>query len=254
MLQTEMKVIQQTEIADKVYELILSGECVADMSPGQFLMLKPNRSDLLMRRPISICSYDKTAKTCILLYRIEGDGTKDFSSLSKGDTIDVLGPLGKGFDLNSTPAPKTALLIGGGIGVPPMYQLGKELADKGVQVTFVNGFQSEKDSFYEKEMTEYGTVHIATVDGSYGTKGFVTDITKDFPEEPDVIYSCGPKAMLQAVKASFPGTKTYLSLEERMACGIGACYACVCPKAGDTKKQFKVCEDGPVFRADEVSL
>ncbi|MBC1999547.1 dihydroorotate dehydrogenase electron transfer subunit [Listeria marthii] len=254
MLQTEMKVIQQTEIADKVYELILTGECVADMSPGQFLMLKPSRSDLLMRRPISICSYDKTAQTCILLYRVEGDGTKDFSLLSGGDTIDVLGPLGKGFDIDTTPAPKTALLIGGGIGVPPMYQLGKELAGKGVEVTFVNGFQSAKDSFYAKEMTAYGTVHIATVDGSLGTQGFVTDITKNFPEEPDVIYSCGPKAMLQAVKASFPETKTYLSLEERMACGIGACYACVCPKADDTNKQFKVCEDGPVFRADEVKL
>lgn len=104
-----MKVIQQTEIADKVYELILTGECVADMSPGQFLMLKPSRPDLLMRRPISICSYDKTAKTCILLYRVEGDGTRDFSKLSEGDTIDVLGPLGKGFDIDTTPAPKTAL-------------------------------------------------------------------------------------------------------------------------------------------------
>nr|WP_270997927.1 dihydroorotate dehydrogenase electron transfer subunit [Listeria seeligeri] len=254
MLQTEMKVIQQTEIADKVYELILTGECVADMSPGQFLMLKPSRSDLLMRRPISICSYDKATGTCILLYRVEGDGTKDFSQLAAGDSIDVLGPLGKGFDISASPTAGTALLIGGGIGVPPMYQLGKELAEKGIKVTFVNGFQSAKDSFYETEMAKYGKVHIATVDGTAGTQGFVTDITKDFIEEPDVIYSCGPKAMLQAVKMSFPETKTYLSLEERMACGIGACYACVCPKAKDPEGQFKVCEDGPVFRADEVTL
>lgn len=254
MLQTEMKVIQQTEIADKVYELILTGECVADMSPGQFLMLKPSRTDLLMRRPISICSYDKTAKTCILLYRVEGDGTRDFSELVEGDTVDVLGPLGKGFDINAAPTAKTALLIGGGIGVPPMYQLGKELAEKGIQVTFVNGFQSAKDCFYQEEMLEYGKVHIATVDGTAGTQGFVTDITKKFKAEPDVIFSCGPKAMLQAVKASFPETKTYLSLEERMACGIGACYACVCSKAKVAEEQFKVCVDGPVFRADEVTL
>ncbi|EFI84635.1 oxidoreductase NAD-binding domain protein [Listeria grayi DSM 20601] len=254
MLQTTMTVVKQTEIARHVYELVLQGENVATMQPGQFLMVRPVRTELLLRRPISICSYDKAAGTCTLLYRVEGAGTKDFSKLQSNDSVDCLGPLGTGFDVSEaqTAGVKSALLIGGGIGVPPMYQLGKELAAQGIEVTFVNGFQSHTDIFYEKEMAAYGSVHIATVDGSYGTQGFVTDITRKLPE-PDRVYSCGPRPMLQAVKSSYAGSKTYLSLEERMACGIGACYACVCPKK-DTDSWLKVCEDGPVFRADEVEL
>lgn len=254
MLQTQMTVKKQTKIAADVYELVLTGENIDKMEPGQFLMLRPSQTDLLLRRPISICAYDKAANTCTLIYRVQGEGTKDFSTLQKNDTLDCLGPLGTGFDLSEAKMTgvKEALLIGGGIGVPPMYQLGKELVSAGINVTFVNGFESQKDIFYEAEMAALGDVHISTVDGSYGTRGFVTDITTKL-KEPDRVYSCGPKAMLKAVKASYQASKTFLSLEERMACGIGACYACVCPnKKGDG--WLKVCENGPVFRADEVEI
>ncbi|WP_088838682.1 dihydroorotate dehydrogenase electron transfer subunit [Listeria sp. ILCC792] len=249
----KMAVIRQTEIADRVFELVLGGEDVLKMQPGQFLMIKPNRQDLLLRRPISIAAYDKERSECTLIYRVEGDGTRQMAQLEAGDSADVLGPLGNGFSVKEDLAGKQVLLVGGGIGVPPLYQLGKELHALGAAVTFVNGFSAEKDIFYEAEMAKFGEVHISTVDGTYGTQGFVTDITNQFDWSPDAVFSCGPRAMLQAVQTSFQEAEVYLSLEERMACGIGACYACVC-KGNEAGKQFKVCQDGPVFNANEVKL
>lgn len=249
----KMRVISQKEIADQVFELVLEGDAVAEMTPGQFLMVRPNRSDLLLRRPISIASYEKEKRLCTLIYRALGDGTKAMSELQAGEFADVIGPLGHGFPLESL-AGEEVLLIGGGIGVPPLYQLGKELAKIGAKPIFINGFESKKDIFLETRMGALGEVYISTVDGSYGTKGFVTDVTKRLAKQPARIYSCGPLAMLKAVKAAFPETQTFLSLEERMACGIGACYACVCSAEDETKQQFKICTDGPVFRADEVKL
>ncbi|WP_163653961.1 dihydroorotate dehydrogenase electron transfer subunit [Listeria sp. PSOL-1] len=254
MNQSDMRVIKQTEIASQVYELILSGENIQHMLPGQFLMLKPNRQDLLLRRPISICAYDKAKNECTLLYRALAPGTTSLTYLKEGDKLDTLGPLGNGFDLSAITPNKRYLLIGGGIGVPPMYQLGKELKERGAHVTFVNGFATKQDVFYEKEMATLGDVRITTVDGSYGVRGFVTDVTDTLDFEPERVFSCGPHAMLQAVKANFDTTKTYLSLEERMACGVGACYACVCEKSTPEKDHVKVCSDGPVFRSDEVKL
>ncbi len=248
-----MEVVKQTEIADRVFELVLRGDAVLKMKPGQFLMIKPNREDLLLRRPISIAAYDKERSECTLIYRVEGDGTRQMAQLSAGDLADVLGPLGNGFSFHSHLAGKRVLLVGGGIGVPPLYQLGKELHALGAAVTFVNGFSAEKDIFYEAEMAEFAEVHISTVDGTYGTKGFVTDITNQFDWTPEAVFSCGPHAMLKAVQTNFQGAKVYLSLEERMACGIGACYACVV-RANEDGKQFKVCQDGPVFNANEVKL
>ncbi|MGJ8729779.1 dihydroorotate dehydrogenase electron transfer subunit [Listeria aquatica] len=249
----KMRVISQKEIADQVFELVLMGDCVAEMAPGQFLMVRSNRSDLLLRRPISIASYEKEEGVCTLIYRALGDGTKAMSELQAGEFADVMGPLGHGFPLESL-AGKEVFLIGGGIGVPPLYQLGRELAQLGAKPIFINGFESEKDIFLEKRMQALGDVYISTVDGSYGTKGFVTDVTEKLATQPARVYSCGPLAMLKAVKAAFQESQTFLSLEERMACGIGACYACVCQAEDETKQQFKICTDGPVFRADEVKL
>ncbi|EMG27029.1 dihydroorotate dehydrogenase, electron transfer subunit [Listeria fleischmannii 1991] len=249
----KMKVIKQNEIADRVYELVLRGEDVLEAKPGQFLMIKPDREDLLLRRPISIAAYDKERSECTLIYRVEGCGTRQMSTLQAGDLVDSLGPLGNGFKVEEKLAGKQVLVVGGGIGVPPLYQLGKELQKIGAKVTFVNGFSSKKDIFYEAEMAEIGEVHISTVDGTFGTRGFVTDITNQFDWTPDAVFSCGPRAMLRAVQTNFQGAEVYLSLEERMACGIGACYACVA-RANEEGKQFKVCQDGPVFHAKEVKL
>ncbi|MBC2303842.1 dihydroorotate dehydrogenase electron transfer subunit [Listeria booriae] len=254
MRQTEMKVVSQKLIADRVFELVLKGDVVLEMNPGQFMQLKPRRADLLLRRPISICAIDKDLEQCTLLYRVDGDGTADFAKLEAGDAIDVIAPLGNGFSPQETKPGEHALLIGGGIGVPPLYQLGKELVGQGSTVTFVLGFSSAKDVFYEKEMGELGDCFVATVDGTRGVQGFVTTITDTLDFVPDTVYSCGPTAMLRVVSERFDDSRTFLSLEERMACGVGACYACVCQRTDDPTKSLKACDEGPVFRAGEVVI
>lgn len=249
-----MEVVSQKLIADRVFELILQGDIVTEMHPGQFMQLKPRRADLLLRRPISICGIDKAQNQCTLLYRVDGDGTADFAELVAGDTIDVIAPLGNGFAPQETKPGERALLIGGGIGVPPLYQLGKDLVAQGSTVTFVLGFSSAKDVFYEKEMGKLGDCFVATVDGTQGVQGFVTTITDALDFVPDTVYSCGPTAMLRVVAERFANQRTFLSLEERMACGVGACYACICQRTDDPMKSFKACDEGPVFRAGEVVI
>ena len=140
--------------------------------------------------------------------------------------LDILGPLGNGFPVDEVSVGETALLVGGGIGVPPLYELSKQLVAKGVKVIHVLGFQTESAVFYEKEFLKNGETYVATVDGSYGTKGFVTDVMKEL--EFDCIYTCGPTPMLKAIEQDYSDKKVFLSLEERMGCGIGACFACVC--------------------------
>ncbi|MBC1603493.1 dihydroorotate dehydrogenase electron transfer subunit [Paenilisteria rocourtiae] len=254
MRQTKMEVVGQKLIADRVFELVLQGDIVTEMHPGQFMQLKPRRSDLLLRRPISICGIDKAQNQCTLLYRVDGDGTADFAELGAGDTIDVIAPLGNGFAPQETKPGEHALLIGGGIGVPPLYQLGKDLVAQGSTVTFVLGFSSAKDVFYEKEMGKLGDCFVATVDGTQGVQGFVTTITDALDFLPDTVYSCGPTAMLRVVAERFANQRTFLSLEERMACGVGACYACIYQRTDDPTKSFKACDEGPVFRAGEVVI
>ncbi|EUJ49343.1 dihydroorotate oxidase B electron transfer subunit [Listeria rocourtiae] len=249
-----MEVVGQKLIADRVFELVLQGDIVTEMHPGQFMQLKPRRSDLLLRRPISICGIDKAQNQCTLLYRVDGDGTADFAELGAGDTIDVIAPLGNGFAPQETKPGEHALLIGGGIGVPPLYQLGKDLVAQGSTVTFVLGFSSAKDVFYEKEMGKLGDCFVATVDGTQGVQGFVTTITDALDFLPDTVYSCGPTAMLRVVAERFANQRTFLSLEERMACGVGACYACIYQRTDDPTKSFKACDEGPVFRAGEVVI
>lgn len=251
-------VISQTELANSIFELTLKGELVQQMNePGQFVHLKvSNGIDPLLRRPISIARIDKKSSEFTMIYRKEGSGTSLLSQKQAGDQVDVLGPLGHGFPLEETEKGETALLVGGGIGVPPLYELSRQLTEKGVTVIHVLGFQTKTAVFYEHEFSQLGETYIATVDGSYGTEGFVTDIITEKTIAFNTLYSCGPTPMLKALETKYADKKVFLSLEERMGCGIGACFACVCHTQNDKDGHSykKVCSDGPVFRAGEVVL
>lgn len=253
MRQEKMTVVQQTEIAQQVYELVLTGDLVSEMqTPGQFLHLLVPRNDLLLRRPISIASIDHRAQQCTLLYRVVGEGTKALALLQAKDQIDVLGPNGNGFPLTAANRGDVAYLIGGGIGVPPLYELAKQLHEKGVQVTSILGFRTKEDSFYVDAFKQWGKVYVATEDGSLGQAGHVGQYMETLAT-PDVVYACGPNAMLKAVDSQYADlANVYLSLEERMACGIGACYGCVCESNDGTL--YKVCQDGPVFKGGLIKL
>lgn len=252
------KIISQTQIAKDIYELTISGKFTEDInSPGQFVHIKTSDGqEPLLRRPISISSYDKEKQQVTLIYRKDGRGTSLLAETSAGMELDILGPLGNGFPLEETAIGETALLVGGGIGVPPLFELSKQLKAKGVKVVHVLGFQTASVVFYENEFSLNGETFVVTVDGTHGSKGFVTDVIEHRKLEFDVLYSCGPLPMLKALEQRYPHKKVFLSLEERMACGIGACFACVCKtqedKTGASYK--KVCSDGPVFRAGEVVL
>ncbi len=252
------QIISQKLIAGDIYELTVKGELVQDIAaPGQFVHIKVrNGIDPLLRRPISISSYDANKLELTMIYRKEGRGTSLLVAKETGMEIDVLGPLGNGFPVGETRQGETALLVGGGIGVPPLFELSRQLTAKGVQVIHVLGFQTASAVFYEDEFSQYGDVYVATVDGTHGMKGFVTDIIQKHQLNFDVVYACGPVAMLKALEQQYPDKKVFLSLEERMGCGIGACFACVCKKGNDPQGTGyrKVCSDGPVFRAGEVLI
>jgi dihydroorotate dehydrogenase electron transfer subunit len=252
------KIISQNEIASDIYELVVTGELTSEIeSPGQFVHIKAASShDPLLRRPISISSYDKQKQMLTMIYRKDGRGTSLLAEKEAGMEIDILGPLGHGFPVSEANMGETALLVGGGIGVPPLYELSKQLKAKGVKVIHVLGFQTESVVFYEQEFSANGETFVVTVDGTHGSKGFVTNVIEDKKLEFDVLYSCGPLPMLKALEQRFPDKKVFLSLEERMGCGIGACFACVCKTAADPNgaSYKKVCSDGPVFRAGEVVL
>jgi dihydroorotate dehydrogenase electron transfer subunit len=252
------RVVSQQEIAESIYELTLQGDLTSEMGdPGQFVHLKvADGIDPLLRRPISISSIDKEKQQFTMIYRKEGRGTSLLSDKKSGEDVDVLGPLGNGFPVGKAIEGDTALLVGGGIGVPPLYELSRQLVEKGVNVVHILGFQTKDVVFYDKEFSELGDTFVATVDGTYGYKGFVTDVISSYGIDFDILYSCGPTPMLKALEKSFPDKKVYLSLEERMGCGIGACFACVC-HTGDDPNGYsykKVCTDGPVFAAGEVVL
>lgn len=251
-------VISQKEIAENIFELTLQGELVQSMNePGQFIHLKvSNGMDPLLRRPISIANINQINSQFTMIYRKEGRGTTLLSEKLVGEKVDVLGPLGNGFPVEEVQSGQTALLVGGGIGVPPLYELSQRLVERGVKVIHVLGFQSKAAVFYEEAFASLGETFIATVDGTHGTKGFVTNVIEANQLAFDVLYSCGPTPMLRALEQAYSHKKVYLSLEERMGCGIGACFACVC-HTGDDPTGYsykKVCSDGPVFRAGEVVI
>ncbi|WP_342032505.1 dihydroorotate dehydrogenase electron transfer subunit [Mesobacillus boroniphilus] len=256
MRQENCRIVSNRQIADNIFELVLDGDLSAEMTQaGQFVHVKvADGFDPLLRRPISIASINDGSFT--IIYRRQGKGTSLLADKSTGITVDVLGPLGNGFPVDEAKPGQTAVLVGGGVGVPPMYELAKQLARKGVNVVSIIGFQSFSAVFYEKELAELGEVYVATVDGSYGRKGFVTDILDGLAVQADIVFACGPTPMLRAIENGNYAPKTYLSLEERMGCGIGACFACVCHTQDDPKgfSYKKVCSDGPVFQAGEVVI
>ncbi len=254
----ECIVLSNQEIAHNIFELTLKGELVQQMNePGQFVHLKVSDSvDPLLRRPISIAKIDQVNSMFTMIFRAEGNGTKLLGQKKVGDVVDVLGPLGNGFPVEEAKAGSTALLVGGGIGVPPLYELSLRLKRRNVNVIHVLGFATKDAVFYEEKFAELGDTYIVTVDGTHGEKGFVTDVISAQNLSFDTLYTCGPTPMLRALEAAYPEKKVYLSLEERMGCGIGACFACVCrtqeDPTGYTYK--KVCTDGPVFKGGEVLI
>ncbi|MEI4803011.1 dihydroorotate oxidase B electron transfer subunit [Bacillus sp. NPDC077411] len=258
MQKQNMIVVNQKEIAKNIYELVLQGDLVQHMNePGQFVHIKVAEGNApLLRRPISICNVDQEKNEFTMLYRAEGQGTKTLSQKKQGEMVDVLGPLGNGFPVQEAKSGQTALLVGGGIGVPPLYELSQRLTAKGVRVIHILGFQSKDVVFYEEKFAELGDTYVATVDGTHGTKGFVTDVIDAYGIDFDILYSCGPLAMLRALEGRYKEKKAYISLEERMGCGIGACFACVCHLQEDPTgySYKKVCSDGPVFPIGEVVL
>ena len=231
-------------------------EIAGEARPGQFLALYCKDGTRLLPRPISICEVDREEGRLRLVYRIAGKGTEEFSGLKAGDRLEVMGPLGNGFSLEGD----QVILIGGGIGIPPMLELAKALCEKGgCKVQTVLGYRNA-DTFLAKEFEAYGSVYLATEDGSLGTRGNVLDAIRANHLEADELFACGPTPMLRGIKAyaEEKGIRAQLSLEEKMACGIGACLACVCKsKEVDPHTNVhnkRICKDGPVFFADEIEL
>ena len=248
-------VVSQKEIAENIYDLWLDTELALDAHPGQFVAVYPKNAATLLPRPISICEADKGKGRLRLVYRIAGKGTEEFSSYREGDTVDILGILGNGFPLEKAKG-KKVFLMGGGIGIPPMLQLAKELdAEKQI----ILGYRND-DLFLREDLERCGDVYIATEDGSVGSKGNVMDAIKENGLNADVIMACGPMPMLRAIKqyAAENKIEAYISLEERMACGVGACLGCVCKtKEVDHHSHVhnaRICTDGPVFEANEVDI
>lgn len=257
-IQEKCTVVHQCEIADSIYELTLAGDIVSQMDePGQFVHIKVTEgNDPLLRRPISVAAINKQMKQFTIIYRAEGRGTSLLSEKQSGFVVDVLGPLGNGFPTDELAKGETALLVGGGVGTPPLYELSRQLVQKGVNVIHVLGFQTKSAVFYEEKFSQLGETYLATVDGTAGSKGFVTDVIDSINPEFTTVFSCGPIPMLQALQTKYVDKRVYLSLEQRMGCGIGACFACVCQTKDifSDKPYRKVCSDGPVFRAEEVVL
>lgn len=249
------RVVSQTEIAPNIFDLFLAPGDAVTAGAGQFVALYPKNTSTLLMRPISIC--EQTEEGYLrLVYRILGSGTKEFSGLKAGDAIDFLGILGNGFPTEFKG--KKITLMAGGIGVPPMLGTLKALCENN-DTNVILGYRNN-DMFLKKDFEKYGEVTVATEDGSFGVKGNVVDALKLQKEQPEIIMACGPMPMLAAIKryAEEKGIKAYISLEERMACGVGACLGCVTKtKNVDHHSQVKnarVCTEGPVFPAEEVDI
>lgn len=245
------KVVSQEQISSGIYSMWIEAEAADTAVPGQFISVYTKDAGKLLPRPISICEIDKANHRLRIVYRVAGGGTEQFSAYGTGDTLEILGPLGNGFPLKE----KKAFLMGGGIGIPPMVELAKQLS---CECQIIAGYRDEL--FLTEELQKYGELYIATEDGSAGTKGNVMDAVAENGLHADIIYACGPKPMLRAIKAYAEehDIECYVSMEERMACGIGACLACVCQsKDVDDHSHVhnkRICKDGPVFLATEVEL
>ncbi len=240
MKQSVFEVLSNRPLTESVYEMRLVGDTSAITAPGQFVNIRLD--GLYLRRPISVC--DCTEGELTLVYKVVGKGTERMSRMQSG-TLDILTGLGNGYDL--TPSGDRPLLLGGGVGVPPLYLLAKQLLAKGKKASVILGFNRREEIFYEKEFAALGAqVTVCTADGSYGTRGFVTDAMKDM--DYSYFYTCGPEPMLRAVFATSK-TEGQLSFEERMGCGFGACMGCSCKTVTGNKR---ICKEGPVLKKEEI--
>ena len=240
MKQSLFSIVSNTPLTDSVYKMVLSGDTSAITAPGQFVNIQ--LTGKFLRRPISVCDYD--GETLTIVYKVVGKGTEQMAAMAAGETLDILTGLGNGYDL--APAGDRPVLLGGGVGVPPLYHLAKRLLALGKEVTVVLGFNTASEIFYEKEFQALGCkVFVTTVDGSYGKKGFVTDA---LPENYTYFYTCGPEPMLKAVYRT-TNTSGQMSFEQRMGCGFGACMGCSCKTLTGNKR---ICKEGPVMRKEEI--
>lgn len=241
MKQGNFEIKENLKIAKDVYKMVLSGDASDIKKPGQFINIK--LEGFFLRRPISVCDYDKDSVT--IIYKVVGNGTEVMSKMEPGDKIDVLTGLGNGFDTEKSG--DVPVLIGGGVGVPPMYNLAKKLIAEGRKPIAVIGFNRAEEIFYKDEFEALGIkTYVTTADGSVGIKGFVTDALKDI--NYTYIYTCGPEPMLRAV---YNASKTsgQFSFEERMGCGFGACMGCSCKTKYGNKR---ICKDGPILEKEEI--
>ncbi|MBR4208955.1 MAG: dihydroorotate dehydrogenase electron transfer subunit [Lachnospiraceae bacterium] len=244
-------VVSQNRIGTGIFDLWLHVPEIAEAATcGQFVALYSRDHSRLLPRPLSLCEVKDGQIR--LVYRVAGAGTEEFSGLAKGDSVRVMGPLGNGFPMENR---GRALIIGGGIGIPPMLMLAERLPG---EKQILLGYRDER--FLQDEFQAYGPVHVATEDGSFGTTGNVMDIIREKKLEADVLYACGPKPMLRAIKeyAAEKNILAFISMEERMACGVGACLGCVCQTNSidghSNVKNKRICKDGPVFEAGGVEL
>ncbi len=240
MKQVFFKITENTPLTADVYRMVLAGDTSAITAPGQFVNIK--LTGKFLRRPISV--NDCTEGLLTIIYKVVGKGTAQMAAMQPGEVLDVLTGLGNGYDL--TTAGERPVLLGGGVGVPPLYMLAKELLAMGKQVSVVLGFNKASEVFYAEEFRALGAdVTVTTVDGSMGTKGFVTDA---LPADYTYFYTCGPEPMLKAVYRA-TSTSGQMSFEERMGCGFGACMGCSCKTLTGNKR---ICREGPVMRKEEI--
>ncbi|BCP63966.1 dihydroorotate dehydrogenase [Streptococcus parasuis] len=255
-LKEQMLLVEQVQLAPRIFSMILQGKMVSEMRIGQFIHIRVPNDAMLLRRPISISEIDYGRSQCRIIYRVEGLGTDVFSNMVAGDYLDVMGPLGNGFEIDFLKDGDPILIIGGGIGVPPLVEVAKQAAKRGAKVTSVIGFATKEAVILEEELAQYGSVHVTTDDGSYGIKGSVATVVEQLTNDFSAIYSCGAPGMMKYVDQRFQDhPHAYLSLEARMACGMGACYACVVkPKEGQEHENKRVCKEGPVFTTGSLIL
>ena len=240
MKQSIFTILSNEALTDCVYKMVLSGDTSAITAPGQFVNIQLD--GMFLRRPISVCDYDE--KSLTIIYKVVGKGTEAMSKMESGCELDILTGLGNGYDLSLSG--DTPVLLGGGVGVPPMYNLAKKLMEQDKKVSVILGFNTKSEIFYEQEFINLGCdVTVTTADGSYGTKGFVTNA---LPEAYSYFYTCGPEPMLKAVHKA-ASTSGQMSFEERMGCGFGACMGCSCKTLTGFKR---ICKEGPVMKKEEI--
>ena len=241
MRESIFKIIDNAPLTQTVYKMKLQGDVSDITSSGQFVNIKLD--GLYLRRPISVCDCEGDVLT--LIYKVVGKGTEQMAKMTAGEELNILTGLGNGYDISLSG--DTPLLLGGGVGVPPLYMLAKKLIAEGKKVSVVLGFNTKDEVFCEEDFKALGAdVFVTTVDGSYGIKGFVTDAMKDI--DYSYFYTCGPEPMLKAIfKAS--ATSGQFSFEERMGCGFGACMGCSCKTVTGYKR---ICKDGPVLKKEEI--